>query len=264
MLIVSRNASFNPGGWFEEPEKSSVPLLNLKIRPRMTLYLDSDLDGSFLVDASISDLVGEPYYGAGNSSYHGKTDLDLQITINNSTRLLLNSTSVKVGTVDNEIGFSLSQLPASLEPYNITVRGSLRYDKGVSYRATTEVLRLPHKADGGSTTRLDNLYGGLSVLKRNETEWSLIFPYTYYGKISQVTTPLRMTHIRQCNGPCTGMQTSQHWMSSQRKATMSSILFLLVILETHHSHGTSLNHTWTVLTNWGSSSNTMSVGTTRT
>ncbi|TPR05697.1 ABC transporter family protein [Aspergillus niger] len=54
------NASFNPGGWFEQPSYSSTPLLNLKVRPRMSIYLETDAKGSLLVDTTVSHLVGDP------------------------------------------------------------------------------------------------------------------------------------------------------------------------------------------------------------
>ncbi|KKY15758.1 putative glycoside hydrolase subgroup catalytic core [Phaeomoniella chlamydospora] len=175
------NASFEPGGWLSDPEKSTVPLLDLKIRPRMTLYLDTDTEGSFLVDAGISYLVGQPYtaahlsYGQKNKS----TKLKLEIT-SNGEKLSLNDSLIEVDTVDNEIIIDLALFPPASEPYNISVSASPVHGNGTVFTATTELLRLPSRDDGGSVTRLDNLYGGLSVRKGNETEWSLIFPYTYY------------------------------------------------------------------------------------
>ncbi|GAB7354129.1 hypothetical protein MBLNU459_g4692t1 [Dothideomycetes sp. NU459] len=174
------NASFNPGGWMEDPAISNEPLLDLKIRPRMSLYLDSDAAGSLLVDASISHLVGEPYHSSNISTSHTKSQLHIRITTGNATVHSVKTSTIEVDSINNEIPISLDQFPPSLIPYNITIKASPTHSNRTVYTATTQLIRLPHRLDGGSTTKLDNLYGGLSVLKGNETEWSLIFPYTYY------------------------------------------------------------------------------------
>ncbi|KAL1311383.1 hypothetical protein AAFC00_001551 [Neodothiora populina] len=169
------NASFNPGGWFEEPTVSSVPLLDFRIRPRMTLYLESDSVGSFLVDASVSDQIGEPLYTASNVSSSTKEKLHYTITVGNSSVVKVNATTLELGTSDNEVHFDPHEIPVSPTPYKVTIHGSLH---GQNFTANTELLRLPKTK--GSATRLDNLYGGLSVQKPNSTTWDLMFPYTYY------------------------------------------------------------------------------------
>lgn len=148
----------------------------------MSLYLESDSIGSFLVDTSISYIVGRPYLNGNNSRHVNQTTLEIKISFGNSTTLDMNTTSVGIGSTDQEIQFDLEQFPPSLTPYNVTLQGSLPYSNGARYAASTQFVRLPRRTDGGSATRLDNLYGGLSVVKGNETEWSLIFPYTYYGE----------------------------------------------------------------------------------
>lgn len=184
-LTSFRNASFEPDGWFEEPAKSSVPLLDLKIRPRMSLYLDSDHVGSLLIDASLSYLVGEPFITGNNSSaVQKKTELDIQIASENSSLPVIYKGLMDVDSVNNEISVSLDQFPPSLNPYDIVITASIPWKNQTLYSARTQLLRLPSRTDGGSITKLDNLYGGLSVLKGNETKFSLIFPYTYYGEFS--------------------------------------------------------------------------------
>lgn len=147
----------------------------------MNLYLESETFGSFLVDTSISYIVGQPYIQSINSSYGNKTELEISIVVNNTTELSINTTSVRIGKT-SEVYFDLRQLSASFTGYTVTIQGSLPYSELSLYTATTELLYLPRRTDGGSVTRIDNLYGGLSVLKGNDTDWSLIFPYTYYGK----------------------------------------------------------------------------------
>ncbi|TID17375.1 putative glycoside hydrolase subgroup catalytic core [Venturia nashicola] len=174
------NASFSPGGWLEDPAKSSTPLLDFKISPRMNIYLESDTQGSFLVDASISNLVGQQYPAANSTGSYKSAKLSLEILINGSSIKFPNQTSISVDTVKNEIVFSLGQFPATLKPYNVTIYGTLPHSNGTVFTASTKLYKLPDRTDGGSVTRLDNLYGGLSVRKGVETKWSLIFPFTYY------------------------------------------------------------------------------------
>lgn len=147
------------------------------------MYLEGDLNASFLVDASLSELVGQPSYAMNETNHTGSmTELNIRVLINNSTELSLNSSSVVVGSSGNEISFELGEVPPSIVPYSVTFLGSLGRNDTQVFVSTTELLHLPRRTDGGSVTRLDNLHGGLSVLKRNETVWSLVFPYTYYGK----------------------------------------------------------------------------------
>ena len=52
-----RNPASDPGGALEAPEKSTVPLLDLSIRPRMNFYLDEDDTASVIVDAFVSQIL---------------------------------------------------------------------------------------------------------------------------------------------------------------------------------------------------------------
>lgn len=174
------NASFNPGGWFEEPEKSSVPLLNFKVKPRMNLYLDGEETGSFLVDASISDLVGQPFPSANASSSTGEgSNLFVDILLDGNSSALASKASVTIGD-SAEISFDISAFAARLEPYNVTAIATLGQDNSTTFTASTQFSKLPLRTDNGTVTRLDNLYGGLSVRKAASTAWDPIFPYTYY------------------------------------------------------------------------------------
>ena len=149
----------------------------------MSLYLDSDHIGSFLVDASLSYLVGQPFIAANTSGFNEtKSGLKIQITTRNYSVPAILEAMVDVGSVNNEIPISLDIFPPSLSPYEIILTASDPDTNQTIYSAKTELLRLPSRKDGGSVTKLDNLYGGLSVLKGNESEFSLIFPYTYYGE----------------------------------------------------------------------------------
>lgn len=168
------NSSFDPGGWFEEPPRSDVPLLNLRVRPRMSIYLDTDTTGSLLIDAGVSDQVGQALparYGFSNSS---SGPLDVVIMLDD---VVLQTTSVDVGSTEIEVPLELDAFPASLDAYNVSIQATL--DGKYVYTASTDFLRLPYPQEYGSVSRLDNLYGGLWV-QRGDEEWKHIFPYTYY------------------------------------------------------------------------------------
>ncbi|RAL03212.1 uncharacterized protein BO80DRAFT_462933 [Aspergillus ibericus CBS 121593] len=175
------NASFNPGGWFEKPSYSPSPLLNLKVRPRMSIYLDTDTAGSLLIDTSISHLVGDPLPIHTSTSYSSQRlhlnihilteDGDLVATISNHS-LPLNATNT-------EIPLPFNNLTPHLTPYTITTIASLS-NTTTTVTTTSELYYLPHRTDGGSATRIDHRYGSLSYLRGSSTTWTPIFPYTYY------------------------------------------------------------------------------------
>jgi hypothetical protein len=175
-----RNASFNPGGWFEEPTKSETPLIDFKIRPRMNLYLEDDTTSSFIVDAPISWYRGHalPDNNISALSSHSSV-ISLEIKAGNKS-LCLNKTSIYIGSMDNEIPFDLSALAVANEPYNITMTGTLKGHRNETFTATTQLTKLPLRTDNGTVTRLDNLYGGLSVRNGQSKDWTSLFPYTYY------------------------------------------------------------------------------------
>ncbi|OJJ46012.1 hypothetical protein ASPZODRAFT_67140 [Penicilliopsis zonata CBS 506.65] len=164
----SSNASFNPGGWFEYPPVSTTPLLDLRVQPRMSLYLDSDKTGSLLIDASVSERIGSAL-PVGNG-----TSQNLSFTVSGESGEFLQG-EVPLGSTDNEYDISLDAFPPRMTPYNLTLTASI---DGYIYNTSTELLRLP--APEGSAVRLDRLYGGLSSVRDNRTEWTTLFPYTYY------------------------------------------------------------------------------------
>lgn len=94
---------------------------------------------------------------------------------------LVSHANVTINTTANEFVFSLASFTPRLEPYEIVVTGAAG-DGAQFYTATTDLYYLPKRTDGGSVTKVDNLYGGLLVQDylTNSTEWTSIFPYTYY------------------------------------------------------------------------------------
>ncbi|KAK9777613.1 putative Glycoside hydrolase subgroup catalytic core [Seiridium cardinale] len=169
------NASFNPGGWFEDPPKSDVPLLNLRVRPRMSIYLETDEEASLLVDAGISDQIGQPLpYNYTVSTKYVTSTLSVDILVGNTT---VGNTSISIGSTDVEVPIDLRQFTAGLDGIYISIKATL--GGAQTYEASTELFKLPSPEGYGSVSRLDNLYGGLWVQRDGEA-WQHIFPYTYY------------------------------------------------------------------------------------
>lgn len=149
----------------------------------MNIYLESDSQGSLLIDAAISYLTGEPLPSVATLSQNSERfSLSLVITSGGAS-IISHHQSVAVGSSDNEIPITFDKVPPQMTPYNISVVGTLSHGNNkTTFSATTELYRLPQRTDGGSVTRLDHLYGGLSVIKGSQTEWKPLFPYTYYGE----------------------------------------------------------------------------------
>ncbi|CEJ58603.1 hypothetical protein PMG11_07255 [Penicillium brasilianum] len=171
------NVSFEPGGWLEQPDRSAVPLLDLRVRPRMSLYTPGDDQGSFIVDADISYIRGEPLEGPGGE--HDTQSLEVEILVD-ETQLKLQHT-FKVNSTSNELGFPLESLAPRFQPYGVTLKATRPNGERV-YTATTEIYRLPDRTDGGSVTKVDSLYGGILVQNKTSRSptWSPLLPYSFY------------------------------------------------------------------------------------
>lgn len=167
------NSSFDPGGWFEEPSTSTTPLLRLKAKPRMSIYLDTDSTAALLVDAEISYQLGEPI---GESSISTPPQ-QLQVTVS-MHNVTLGHATVDVGSTENEVFITLASLAPKLDAYNLTVQATLA--NSTLYSTTTSFSYLPYPDSYGSVARLDNLYGGTYAQRGKNSSWEQIFPYTYY------------------------------------------------------------------------------------
>ncbi|KAH6652026.1 hypothetical protein BKA67DRAFT_572704 [Truncatella angustata] len=169
------NASFNPGGWFEEPPKSDVPLLNLRVKPRMSIYLETDDEASLLITTAVSDQIGQPLPANYTGTYaYDSENLSVDIIYDGAA---IGTAVLSVGSVDVEVPIKLDQFTSGLDGLNISIRATL--GKAYTYEASTEIFKLPLPENYGSVSRLDNLYGGLWVQREDEV-WRHIFPYTYY------------------------------------------------------------------------------------
>ncbi|KAM3068640.1 hypothetical protein ACMFMG_011163 [Clarireedia jacksonii] len=188
---LSTDHSLDPGGQFQFPVSQANPLLHVAIQPRYSIFLESDKEGSFVVDASISHVFGSSYrnvsYNTPGSNVSSPfTSLDFEI-YNEDSGTLLVTNSIPVNSTANIIGFPLSSFPARLDPYEIAIYGTSP-DGQQSYSASTSIYVLPTR-DYGSAVKIDNLYGGLYVqnAKNDWNGWYAVFPNGYYADGSYVT-----------------------------------------------------------------------------
>ncbi|TKA79452.1 hypothetical protein B0A55_04226 [Friedmanniomyces simplex] len=178
----SGSPNYDPGGMLMPPAPSPTPMLYVQIEPRYSIYDSSETSGEFLVDASLSYIHGEPYRNATPSDDGGMLDFDIRIE---DTDKLLVSDSVVVNSTDNQFSFDFGELQPRLTPYSIVLYGAPPSSyANQSYMATTELWYLPAK-NNGSTVKVDNLNGGLSVAN-NATNYTFtpILPFGFYTSCS--------------------------------------------------------------------------------
>lgn len=168
----------------EAPKKSDKPLLDLQIYPRMNIYLEDEATGSLIIDAGLSWTTGVKYCDQmkdGNIASNN-AKFALEVSMADTGAKILDKVEVLVNSTGNEIPVSLSSLPARMEPYTLLIKTSSPYcSRTISTK--TQVYKLPKRTDGGSVTKLDNLYGGLLVqqrLQNGSLSWKSIFPYSFY------------------------------------------------------------------------------------
>ena len=151
----------------------------------MNIYLAGESYASFIVDAPISYLHGRSFV---NGSFNKQdnitspfTKLFVDISVGESGLDLVSGQNVSVNSTSNEFVFSLSGLTPRFDPYEVVIVGASG-DGAQSYTATTDLYYLPARTDGGSVTKVDNLYGGLLIQDylNNSTAWTQLFPYTFY------------------------------------------------------------------------------------
>ena len=109
------------------------------------------------------------------------TDLPFYVSILDTPLQPISHATVKVNSTGNLFNFDLSNLKARDEPYNLVMTAT-GLESHV-YVASTQVLRLPSRDNGGGVTKIDNLYGGMLVQAATRTDddtWTSLFPYSYY------------------------------------------------------------------------------------
>ncbi|KAI5918383.1 hypothetical protein F4810DRAFT_692544, partial [Camillea tinctor] len=166
-----------PGGNIGPPQISSTPLLDLRISPRYSIYVESEKAAEFVVDASISYIHGTPYTpNAYDNASHDTAGFSIQ-----TEGITIASGNVAVNTTGSLVEFDLAQLTPRLTAYQVNLSATAGNS---SYSASTELFYLPEKTTG-SVVKVDNLYG--SLLYRNAFTDGLfepVLPYGFYADYS--------------------------------------------------------------------------------
>ena len=180
--------SFDPGGRLEKPSSLPFPVLNLEIQPRVQPYLEEDDFGTFIIDALVSDInpttpdniLIEQQQDTNFNLYSYNWDLNtlfFDIYRTDTNDHIAGPGVVSINSTGTPVGFSLANFTPSFEPYSIHLVASR--GTGHTYTASTKLLRLPERNDGGSVTKIDNLFGALLV-KDVDKSWKPLFPYSFY------------------------------------------------------------------------------------
>ena len=184
----SSDPAFDPGGRLERPRILPYPVLNLQIRPRMHPYLEEDDHGFFIIDTLLSDidrnvsdesliLLQEDTHFNLYSYIWDSDFLSFDIYRDDSNDHIAGPGNFSVNTTGTTVGFSLTFFAPSFEPYSIRLVASGA--TGHKYTAYTQLLRLPKRNDGGSVTKIDNVFGALLVQDVDKS-WRPLLPYSFY------------------------------------------------------------------------------------
>lgn len=156
-----------PGGQFQFPESSDVPLLNFQCSPSVKPYLKGD-SAAIIVDTRIT-----------TSKFPGATvlpntkDRDLQVSVSiEGRRFVLGN--VGLNTTGTEFPISLDFLAPRKEPYTISCSAKL---SGTTFETTNQLLYLEPPVKG-SVTKQDLRTG--SLLVKNGNSWEPILPVGFY------------------------------------------------------------------------------------
>jgi len=179
-----RYPNFDPGGQLLPPTAvAGPPLLNVQFAPRYSLYLDSEAQGEFIVNAPFSRYHGKTW---PNSTSLRANKFIFSINLVGTDAPLVQN-MVTINTTNNIFAFDLSLLTPSLEPIELVLYGAPE-GGDPAWTATSSVFYLPEK-DKGSVTRIDNLNGGLWF--RNAASDRKFEPLLAYGFYSSYDGFLR-------------------------------------------------------------------------
>jgi hypothetical protein len=167
----------------EAPKRSDRPSINLQVYPRMNIYLEDETSASLIVDASLSYTTGKAYCSQSSDGFiaSDKAKFHFSVLRADTGAILLKNAEIAVNSSSHELPISLSSLPARMEPYDLIIKTTAPHCSQI-ISAKTQIYKLPKRTDGGSVTKLDNLYGGLLIQETllNQSTWKPIFPYSFY------------------------------------------------------------------------------------
>lgn len=144
----------------------------MQFKPRYSLYIDNEQRGEFIVNAPLSQYFGQTWNSTGASDHFVFT-----ITAND---IPLVTSRVRVNSTNTLIPFSLTLLAPSTTAIPLTLTGGPP-SSPATITTNTTLLYLPKKPDG-STTRIDNLHGGLFHSSPSTSRTFVpLFPYGFYA-----------------------------------------------------------------------------------
>ncbi|CEJ80875.1 hypothetical protein VHEMI01033 [[Torrubiella] hemipterigena] len=171
--------SFNPGGQTVEPARlADGPALHIQFKPRYSVYIESENEAEFIVNAAVSEWFGSKWPGLANPATAPPVVFTVNMVSNNN---VLVSNHVQPGTTGNLFKFNLTSVQPSLEPYQVVLFGAPEAGSP-NITVSSEFFYLPEKKSG-SVTKIDNLHGGM--LFRNSAtkgQFQPILPYGFYAQ----------------------------------------------------------------------------------
>lgn len=171
----------------QPPEVTKVPLLDVRVKPRYSIYDSNEVSGQFVVDVHTSYVRGEAIAGPWKDDLTRSefTSWAFEI-VTDDTRRTLASGNLFLNTTAKLLRFSLDRLEPRLRPYTaqLNVQIPTGHSSNQTYSATTELYYLPAK-NNGSTVKIDNLYGGMLVAN-NVTRYAFqpLLPFGFYTSCS--------------------------------------------------------------------------------
>lgn len=157
----------------------------MQFRPRYSLYLDSEKQGEFVVNAPLSQFFGRAWPNT-NTTAGTSNKLAFSISLASSVDDPLVESQVPVNSTGTLFTFDLTRLTPSTDPVQVILTG--RGPKGsegsdtTTWTANTTLLYLPSKPTGGSVTRIDNLNGGVFFSNAaSHHAFRPLFPYGFYA-----------------------------------------------------------------------------------
>ncbi|POS85869.1 hypothetical protein EPUL_003253 [Erysiphe pulchra] len=185
LVRKKRNPVVPPNGAFATPVPQPYQMLYLDLKPRYTIFLETDSVVELIVEAVYSNTFGIPIANK-NSSISPKT-LELVFQCE-ETRVTLKTISMPIDSKKKVVSFDIKLLSTRLEPYKVFIKGQLPNSEQI-FTASTEIYILPAR-DYGSAVKIDSLYGG-SYIQNSVNQyvgWYPVFPNGMFAD-SRVTIP---------------------------------------------------------------------------
>ncbi|KAL7795369.1 hypothetical protein V8C37DRAFT_414731 [Trichoderma ceciliae] len=168
--------SFNPGGQTVEPPRLKKRALNVQFKPRYSVYLAGESEGEFVISAEASKYFGQPWPNLKKASKAPHVNFTIEL---DPTGQVLVQDKFNVGRGTHRFKFDIRKVEPRLDPYQVVLQATTNKGGGkFNFNVTSELFVLPDRGKG-STTRIDNLSGGLYF--RNSTPGIDFEPFLPYG-----------------------------------------------------------------------------------